>query len=78
MNPVQNEKLLGFGGNDGCWFKVQPWCELFVPWLHHQLLAALSCPVYLACLLAPGVVKAALVLHGFATLWVHPSSSEAY
>lgn len=57
--------------------KYSPGVELFALLLRHRPLATVSCLVRAACLVAPGLLKAALSLHGFATFWVHPSRSAS-
>lgn len=53
--------------------KYSPGPELFAPLLHYELSATISRLVHTVCPVAPGLLKAALSSHGFATFWVHPS-----
>lgn len=79
VNPVQKKKKSCWGSGEMVVAdsKYNPGAEVFAPLLHHQLFAAVSCLVCTACLVAPGLLKAALGSHGFATLWLHPSLSAS-
>lgn len=74
VNSVQKKTCWGLGKMMVADTKYNPGAELFAPWLHHQLFASVSCRVCMACLVAPGLLKAALSSDGFATFWVHLSS----